>query len=239
MVYSDTSTNLGLIQDITFLTGVGTTQYTLADRTRNINNWYLKTTSWIITADGRWQWDDANQTDRPCATTDLVNGQQDYKVIIGSPSTTQDWLEIDRVEILDSNGDAKVLTPIDQNDIGQALTEFLDTDGTPRYFDFRGGSIFLYSAPNYNSTGGLTIYFKRSPLLFASTDTTKRPGFATPFHKILSLGASYDWAMAKNSGNRDVIRQELEILKNELIDFYSKRAKYERPRLSRAYKNYK
>ena len=54
MQFSDTTNNLGIIQDITFKTGVSTNQYTIADRTRNINNWYMRVTGWILEADGRW-----------------------------------------------------------------------------------------------------------------------------------------------------------------------------------------
>lgn len=240
MVFSDTTNSLGLIQDITFITGAGLSQYEIEDRTRNINNWYLQVASWIFEADGRWQWDDANQTDRPCATTNLVKDQKGYGILSASPSAGKDWLEIERVEITDENGEEREIRPIDQTDLeGIALDEFMDSSGKPEYFDFRGGSVYLYPASNYNKDDSLTIYFKRSPLVFSSTDTTKTPGFATPFHKLLSLGASYDWALAKGDTNVDRIRQEIEVLKQNLKNFYSKRSKYERPKLTHKYTNFK
>ena len=239
MVYSDTSTNLGIIQDITFKTGVGTSQYTLADRTRSINNWYMKVVNWIIEADGRWQWDDTNQTDRPCASTDLVDGQQDYTVLNAKPSTIQDWLQIDRVEILDSNDNAIEITPIDQTEVKQALTEFQDTDAQPMYYDFRGNSVYFYPAPNYDSTKGLTVYFKRAPLVFAASDTTKKPGFASTFHEILSLGAKYDWEVAKAPEKSEQTLRDITIMEQRIKQFYSKRNKYERPKLRRSINNYK
>ena len=234
MTYTDIN------NDISFITGTGTSEYEAADRVRNVNNWYLQVASWIFEADGRWQWDDANQTNMPSATTNLVSDQKDYLILAASPSSGQDWLQIDRVEITDDNDEQREIMPLDQTDLkGVALDEFMDTPQQPEYYDFRGNSIFLYPAPNYNKSGGLTVYFKRSPLLFATTDTTKQPGFATPYHKILSLGASYDWAVSKGDNNIDRIRQELEILKKGLKDFYSKRDKYEIPKLKRRYSSYK
>jgi len=239
MKYSDETNLQGLIQDITFWTGADTSEYPLAERNRNINQWYLQTAAWIFEADGRWQWDDANQTNRPCATTNLVSGQKGYQVLTASPSSGKDWLQVDRVELTDENDNEYKLHPLDQNDTGSALDEFMETNGTPKHYDFRGNSIFLYPASDYDKDAGLSIYFKRSPLQFESTDTTKQPGFASPYHRILSLGASYDFALSKGLKNTNSIRQELEILKKGLKDFYRNRDKYEKLQLKRVHKSYK
>lgn len=238
MKFNNNTTD-SLIADITFWTGSDLVEYSLDERTRNVNQWYLQTASWIFEADGRWQWDDANQTDRPCATTSLVSGQKDYQVLTANPNSTQDWLQVERVELLDENGDTYKLRPLDQKDISGSLDEFMNTNGQPTYYDFKGNSIFLYPATNYAKENGLNIYFKRSPLQFISTDTTKQPGFASPYHRILSLGASYDFAVKMSLNNAGAIRQELEILKKGLKDFYSNRDKYEKLQLKRAYKSYK
>lgn len=240
MEFNNTTNESGLIQDISFWTGVDLNEYTLKERTRQINQWYLTVVSWIFEADGRWQWDDANQTTRPCATANLVSGQQSYRVLRAIPSSSQDWLQVSRVEILDSNDNGIKLFPIDEKDIvGRDLNEFMNTNGIPQYYDFSGNSIFLYPATNYNKSNSLQIYFKRAPLKFNSTDTTKQPGFASIYHKILSLGASYDFALAKNLDNRDILRQEITVLKKGLKDFYSNRDKYEKTQLTRLKRNYK
>ena len=44
----------------------------LATFTRYINEALNRVASLIMTADGRWQWDDTNTTDYPIGTTDLV-----------------------------------------------------------------------------------------------------------------------------------------------------------------------
>jgi len=43
---------------------------------------------------------------------------------------------------------------------------------------------------------GLMVRGKRLPSYFASDDTTKEPGFNPLYHNYLSIGASYDFALA-------------------------------------------
>lgn len=233
MVFSDTSTNLGILQDITFKTGASTTNFPTADRTRIINNWYMKTTGWIITSNGRWQWDDSNQTNQPSATTDLVTNQRDYTVINASPTASQDWLVVAKVQIKDTGGKWIDLKSIDKREINEG--NFI-TSGTPDYYDFDGASIKLYNATSYDSTGGLKVWFQRSPLLFTATDTTKKPGFASIFHEILSLGASYDYLLnrKKDYAGADRINVEIEKMKADLQTHYGRRNNYEVNQIRRA-----
>jgi hypothetical protein len=243
MVYSDTSTKLGLIQDCEDLTGLGDTKISgtaamLARFTRWINEGYLKFTQIAITCDGRWQWDDSNQTDQPVATGDLVEDQRDYSVIKGLPSASQDWLEIDRIEIKDSNGLWTSPTPIDKVDY-PALEELYKTSATPEKFDFEGVSIKLYPATSYNSTKGFKAYFKRAPLLFASTDTTKKPGFPSIFHSYLSRYASLQYCIANDMGRANNLSALLDRQEIEIRKYFGKRSKYEKPVLKRAYQSFK
>lgn len=236
MVFSDTSTDLGLIQDITFKASVDLANFEIADRTRSINNWYMKTTGWIIEADGRWQWDDANQSALPVATTSLVTDQRDYSVIVGSPSVAQDWLVVAKVQIKNSDGKWIELLPIDKRFINEAS---FTTSGTPRYYDFEGTSIKLYSATDYDSTGGLQIWFQRAPLLFGATDTTKKPGFASVYHEILSLGAKYDWEVSKTIGNAEQTMRDIMVMKKDIQTHYGRRNEYEINQIKRPYKKYR
>jgi hypothetical protein len=244
MEFSNTTNRSGLIQDCEDITGKGATGISgtasvLQSFTRWINERYLEITGFIISCDGRWQWDDSNQTDLPIATTNLVSAQRDYTVIVGSPSTTQDWLEVEKVEVKDSNGDWYFINPIDKNNINQPLDEVYETDGSPVYYDFEGTSIKLYPATDYASTGGLKIYFKRAPLLFATDATTKKPGFASIFHKYLSLGASFDYCISNDMKRANNLKVLMAEIKADIKKFYSKRSKFEKPVLSRSYQSYK
>lgn len=216
MQFSDTTNNSGLIQDITFLTGADTNAYTAAHRTRNINRWLYKAVLWIWEASGTWEYDDSNHTDLPIATANLVDGQQDYSL----PTTL---LKLFRVEVKDAAGNFYKLKPKDQSDISIALTEYEKTAGLPKYYDLIGQSLFLYPKPSSSSVttaSGLKIYLARDVDEFTTTDTTQEPGIAEPFHRILSLGAAYDFAVAKGMSQATAWRQEIEQLRQELESFY-------------------
>jgi len=239
MQFNDSTNENGLIQDITSITGASTTQYTLKERTRDINNAYSRMAYLIIQSDGRMQWDDTNHTDQPISQDDLVDGQEDYNVFEAAPSALEDWLTIQQVEITSSDDLGVKLRPMDKRNTSAAWTEFNKTDGQPIYYDFNGTSILLKPNPNYDKTDGLTIYFQRSPSYFASTDTTKRPGFASIFHPYLSLSASYRWARDKGLANRDVIKRDIDEMEVAIQKQYSNRSRYQVPVIHRAYKSYK
>ncbi len=224
MVFNDSSTKQGIVQDTlfaVFANSADNAQYPIADITRAANRWYDTCVSKILESDGRWQWDDTNYTDLPIATTDLINGQQDYGLDIS-------FIRITRVEILDTSGNARLLHPIDQENVyDQALTEFLKTGGMPLYYDKLANSLFLYPAPNYNSANGLKVYFQRNVNYFVAGDTDKTPGFASPFHRILSLGAAYDYMSARNLPRAAKVLEDIDNLLKSMKSFYSRRDKDE------------
>lgn len=231
MVFSDTSNLNGVIEDITFRTNASTTDFPLKTRTMYVNEAYGRVANIIIRADGRMQWDDTNHTDQPIYDCDLVSGQTDYNVFSEAPSALQDWLTIERVEGLDEAGNGVLLRPIDKRDIPESMAEYRKTAGQIDEYDFNGTNLLLYPAPNYSKTNGLTIYFHRAPSYFVSTDTTKRPGFASIFHPYLSIYASYVWNSVKK--NDWSLKPILDQMEKEIGEFYSRRPKYEVPRISR------
>lgn len=248
MVFSDTSTKQGILERITFLTGMDTTAYATADRTREINRWYQRVVSIIFKAHGEWEFDDTDKTDLPQATTTLVNGQEDYdlpKSLTTNATTLQGGvtaggiLRILRVEVLDNNGIWSKLDQFDQADIGVALDEWQKTDGRPRYYDVRGNTIFLKPAPAtgyVTMSAGIKIYFAREPYVFVAGDTTREPGFSELFHDILPLGAAHSWFVkTANFDKANVIKGEIKALEDELMSFYGQRNKDKtvrwRPRL--------
>jgi hypothetical protein len=218
MYFNDTTNNMGLCQDIDFICHTDTSSYTLANKARNINAWYRKAVSWIREAHGDWQYDDSNLTTLPIYTITLVDGQQDYEL----PSTAQ---TIERVEVMDNEGDYYVVNPIDKREvIGESLTEFEEDEGLPRYYDLVGRSVLLYPKPGTSfitTTSGLKVYVSRDVEEFNSTTTTREPGFANNFHRILSLGASYDFE--EDPTKKNYLISQINELKDEIKTFYSKR----------------
>jgi hypothetical protein len=217
----------GIVDEIDFLVNTTTNTYPLADKTRNINRWLDVVVSDILQAGNRWQWDDTNFTTIPRATTNLVSGQEQY-------SFDSNWLTVERIDIKNADGEWINLKPIDQRDIQGAYDEFESTDGTPEYFDIDGENIFLFPNPNYNSTNGMKVFFQRKPDYFTTADTTQEPGFAAPYHRLLSLGAAYDFALSHALPQTNLIKAELEKMRGELQAHYASRNKYERPQITPA-----
>jgi len=215
-----------LLNDIYFLTGSSSVTYPIANSTANINRSLNYVVAKIFASDGRWEWDDSNQTDLPIATTALVSGQQDYQLAL-------EHLKIERVEVADEDGVFHKLAPISEADLfDTSITEFMSTDGSPKYYDKRGGYIFLYPAPDYARAASLKVYFQRGPSEFAVSDTTKTPGFASLFHRILSLSAAYDYALPNGLPQASKLLEEKEKLCQQMEDFYSQRDVEDRPKLS-------
>lgn len=234
MQFNDTTSKTGLVQDCETLLAMTDGEISGDDTklkifTRLVNSWYRRVNSWIWDVTGTWEYDDSNWTDFPIATTDLVDEQQDYEI----PSTAQ---KIDRVEVLDSDGNYQLLTPLDKSQITtEAMSEFYETPGLPRFYDLVGRSIVLYPKPGADYvtlTNGLKLYFSRDVDEFISTDTTKEPGFVSNFHRILSVGASYDYAASYGMTERlSYLKGQLNELVNELRRFYGGRHRDQKLRI--------
>ncbi len=220
MVFSDTSGKTGIVEDIDFLCGTSAVSYPLADKARNANRHYYKALIHILRASGRFQFDDSNLTTLPVLTFDLVAGQQDYNWPTGA-------LKIEALEIKDNGGNWHRLKEIDSADLQTTITDFQNTNGVPLFYDTRGDSILLYPAPATGSvtiTAGGKIYVVRELDVFTAADTTQEPGFAEPFHRILSLGAAHDFLLVNGPDDKmDRVMQEYTALFAEMREFYSDR----------------
>lgn len=216
MVFSDSTNNGGIVEEARWLVGANSTSYPIKDLTRNVNRWLDKAVALIIPASGTWQFDDSNYTDYPIATTALVSGQEDYTL-------EASHLRIERVEIKNESGDWTRLKQIDRTEIKTALSEFAEEDGDPIYYDVSANSIKLYPAPDYSQSSSLKVFFQRKGSYFETTDTTKEPGFAEIFHRYLSLGAAYDYALKNRVTNKDEIKVELLEMEKDIQNFYSRR----------------
>ncbi len=248
LVFSDTSSSkAGLIQECESLV-FGDNSYgrisgdanLLATFTRYLNEGLNRVVSLILTSDGRWQWDDNNNTDFPIATTNLVttlgSEQQDYAFSVT-------FLKINRVEVLDAAGSWHLLKPIDQNDLyDQSLTDFLKTPNLPMYYDKIANSIFLYPKPlatAVTSTAGLKVWFQRPPSYFATSDTTKVPGINSMYHRLIALIASRDYALMKQLSNAKALADMVLQQEDSLGEAYALRNHDEKPGLSAKQYNFR
>lgn len=215
-----------ILADVRFLTGTDSVSYPTADIVRNANRALADATALIVAADGRWQWDDSNHTTDPVATTNVVSGQQSY---VFDP----DQIKISRVEVADEDGNWHLLSPIDTADVfDQSLTDLMSGGGIPRFYDKIGASTYLYPSPDYSYTAGLKVYYQRGASEFTTADTTKSPGFASPFHRFVSLSAALDYAAMSGAPSAARLRDERDAAAQAIKDFYSERSPDDRPRLA-------
>lgn len=199
--------------------------YTTADKTRDINIALDKVFSIIFEVGGTWQFDDTNHTDYAIITTNLVSGQRDY------PFTTDEngnlILEVLKVLVADEQGNFREVTPVDVP-AGTAPSNHFDglnTGGQPNTYDKLGNGILLDPIPNYNRTGGLKVYISREGSYFATTDTTKKAGFAGIFHEYLALRPAYQYAFRNSLPNKNDLKNEMLEMENAIREYYKAREK--------------
>lgn len=219
-----------------------------------VNTAMQKVADVILGADGRWDWDDSNNTDFPEGTTTLVSAQADYGIDVS-------YLKILGVSIKNQSGIWRKLLPFDAaQDLTNSTTpltflpltnfgptmdraEFLKTPGAPQFYDVHGNSIILYPAPDngisVTLTAGLKIYAQRTAQLFTSAEVstgTKVPGFAALYHHIVAYIAALPYALSYKPERVPMIQAEIlrvmgdpdKGITGALARFYSKRDKDER-----------
>jgi len=201
------------------------TSYPTSEITESANRAYDRAVALIRESEGRWQWDDTNNTDLPIATTELVDGQQDYEL---DPT----HYEMERVEVQDELGGWHRVLPIDQADIyDQSITDFLSTAGVPQYYDKIGRSILLYPTPSYTQDDALKVWYKRGPSYFTVSDTTKPPAINTLFHRLIPLNCAYDYAFINQLTVAPSLQDKILTMEDDLINHYSRRDRDDKIRL--------
>ncbi len=227
-----------IIKDIDFLVNTDSTSYSLADKTRNCNRHFDDVVSLILQSDAKWKWDDTNQTDQSISTINLTEGVQEYEV---SGAT---YLKINLVKIKNINGRYQVLKPVDKDvNNAQFLTDLEEgQNGLPQYYDKLGDFIWLYPKPSASLVTlvkGLKVWFQRGAVYFVDADTTKVPGFAAQFHRILSVGGALDYAIANTLVQKiNMLTPMFNQLKADLITFYSTRSGDEKIRMTLGKENF-
>lgn len=168
----------------------------------NIINQAMNRYAYIaLKSDNSWYFDDNNYTDFPIGETDLVANRPDYLL-------NTDQIEVEQLEVLDPTGTIWLAVPqIDERSFAQyknAESQYMNnTPGQPRVHIKRGNSIILYPTPNYgitlanNGKRGMRVRFKRPPLYFVTTDTTKSPGFNSMHCDYLVDYATWKYAFSR------------------------------------------
>ena len=204
--------------------------------TIRINQAYEEIVGDLIALDRNWKFDDSNYTDLPIGTGTLVAGQQDYGYSVA-------LLSVERVEVLDANGNYQKLTYLDEKDIDTALSEHYETDGMPIQYALRGSSIFLYPAPATGSVTmalGLRVYYQRTASTYTAaqiTAGTKEPGFASPYHILIAYKAALPYALTYKKDRVPMIMAEIQKLEQKMFVLASNRFRDKKSRMTASVEN--
>lgn len=244
MQYNDTTTRTGIIQDCEFLTGIGKEGISgnatlLQEFTRLANAWFHKVVTMILKAQDEWDFDDKNLTDYPVATTPMTTARD-----IVFPASLK-ILKIKRVDISYDGSTYNRATPIDSEEIANGLGNDTTVDGlfsktSPKY-DPRSNSIWVYpraSQAEVDAGATARVEFAREGDEFTTSDTAQEPGFDEPFHRMIPLGMSFDWAMVKGLPQKNDIFAMLQDYEIRLKDYYGKKVDDRQASLKGAYVNY-
>src|SRR3990167_4969323 len=235
------STEQDLTSEIDSLCDSDANSYTLKSKVRRINAAYEDIVAKLIVASagGKWHFGDSNYSANPTGLFTLVNSQEAYQLIgdlIGASwtgiNTTTPLLNFLGVSVKDNSGIWHVLKPIRlwQDLLSQDLdpAEHFKTDGRPEYYELREDFLILYPAPDngvsVTLSSGLKVFFQRSAELFTTSDTTKQPGFISPYHIILAYKAALPYCAQYNKDRVPFILSEIKRIEDELLAFYSHRA---------------
>lgn len=237
MVFKDTATKTGLIEDCELLlfgeygkiSGNTDLLYTF---TNLLNRQYDKAITLIIENDGRWQADDTSYTTTMVNTTSIVSGQWAY----GQDANHLKYL---RIRVKDSAGTWHTLTATDLTDSEYPDFGSASDTGLPTHYDKQGDLLMLYPTPNYSQNASLEVTVQRVPNYFAYDDTTKEAGIAPVFHRFLSLGAALDYAIVNSLQSKNDIATLFNDERTRMEAFYSRRNRGERDRLLAAQQNNK
>ena len=237
MIFSDSSTKAGIVEQARILMRVDSTLWPTTNIVNSCNNYLDTVTGYAIGADRRFQWDDTNHTKLPIGTCNLTANQTDYSFLTDEQGNA--ILNLTRMDILDASGLYRQLIPIDQAQLnGVALDEFMKTAGLPLFYDKIADNIIrLYPKPISTVASGLKFYFQRTASYFVATDTTKSPGVSPLLHRGFVVASAYDGALTLGLANLQPLSVEMEKERLKMEQYFSNRETDEPLRIKIRYRS--
>lgn len=199
MQFNSESNNQDIISDITFLlSGIDTNEYSLNDRTRAVNLRNYQVWSMIFESYGGWLFMDSNIAgttgtgDVPYADQTVTANQPFYVLPTGA-------LAVTGVEIKYTGASSWIpITPMSHEEfLSRGGDATFPTASTPWAYLLQGNILRLLPMPNYTQAASLRVFFDPDIYIFVPSDTTKTPGFAAPFHRMLSVGGALDFGLVR------------------------------------------
>ena len=235
--YSDVTNKDGLLQFIEFTLGFPDGYITdnatrKAQWTAILNVCLDRTLHTLYSADGKFQFDDANHSKNPFITFELTINQRNYNLTNDEQGNL--ILDIHALYARQSTTSPYyLLNPVDYQSIGDdVFTDGLTHTGWPTSYDKTGNLIKLDLTPGATVENGLKALINREGSYFATSDTIKEAGFAGLYHEILILEACYRYARANSLVVKNDLKVDIKDMKAELIEYQSRRARDERTVMS-------
>jgi hypothetical protein len=207
MLYNDVTNKTGVCQEIDSICGTNTTTYPLEDKLRRMNSAFDDFFFIAMKECGNWSIESTDRNDFTYeSTTDLVATQYDY-------SFPSELLILEKVEIALPDGTFKELS------VGSSPTN--RTSGVATSYIRVGNSLMLDYIPNYNSTAGLRITYRRAmnyATLSGGVFTPTTPAIPSIFHTWLARKSSLPYLIDKGLQKKNdyvslIIQDEANIAK--------------------------
>lgn len=218
--YNSHTTSQDIVSMAEKLVKANSVSFPIADKTLYANQAIKIILTWIHQAYGGWQYDDANYSTFPEATTSLNINQVDY-------SLPDENIKVEGVSVkLTATGEWYPLMPITLEqiqDAGTSESEFYSTDSSPRYYRLLAKSIKIYPAPNFTLLNALKVYESREASLFITTDTTKTPGFDAQYHEAVSTYMAFQYAKINQLANKNDLEKDWLLFEQRIKKDYSQR----------------
>lgn len=235
MVFSDTTGNLGILEQSRSMMRVDATQWPTYKVVNSCNNWFDFIAGYAIGADRRFQWDDTNHTKLPEGTTSLTINQSDYSFLADEQSNK--IVTLTGISILTA-GKYIPLIEVDRSDPSVNVANFGTVSGTPtRYDKIADNIIRLDFLPPATVALGLKFYFQRTPSYFVAADTTKEPGVSPLLHRGFVIASAYDGALTLGLQNLQPLSVERQKEETKVIQYFADRNNDAPRRIIPAYQN--
>lgn len=211
----------GIVDEINDICNSDNNNYPLESKARRVNAAVDRFYTLAFQSDGRFPYDDVNHGTQPIESVNLVNGTQAYSL----SAFTSEIFNILRVEILDSAGDSHVLSRLDRSKVTTGLSEYKSTDGIPEEYDLIGNKIYLYPAPNYSSTNGLTLYFERHATRIDAYDTTTTIGVPLMFEPYICRLAALPYLIEMQKAQKNDVAVQVQQDERAIQEHFNSREK--------------
>ena len=210
MQYNSHATDQDCVSEILDICGGATTDdYSLNAITRRFNKDGLDRYFFLaFKSDGRWNFDDLNETSPPIDSQNIVLGTNRYKF----SDFAEKILSVLKIELLDADGDIVKIKPDSMNELEERGDNFDEIyvnpdSGIPTKYIKYGDFIYFDKKPNWSKTAGLLAYFNRPASYMLTTDTTKEPGVPIIHHQYLCRKAALPFLIQKRLSQRGDIAQ--------------------------------